>query len=153
MFIVIPLHRESLRQMMNRGLVTHSIKIQVLEMLKKQITEGATHGDIKDFLVLSSFENLYHDSKTKKQPDNILVDYETNGGTASNFTCILADWGTAGPENFGGTPLYAGPNTYENIWKDLFSFGRLALELFLDKKGKSQHFFISYDFEPFLDSN
>ena len=51
MFIVLPLHRESLRQMMNQGLVNHSIKIQVMEMLKKQINESILpHGDIKDFL-------------------------------------------------------------------------------------------------------
>ena len=52
MFLVIPLHRESLRQMMQRGLVTHSIKIEVLKMLKKQIVDNRlAHGDIKDFLV------------------------------------------------------------------------------------------------------
>ena len=57
MFIVIPLHRESLRQMMNQGRVTNSIKKQVLGMLKQHITsvrEYEQHGDIKDFLVLNS---------------------------------------------------------------------------------------------------
>ena len=50
MFIVLPLHRESLRQMMHKGLVNHSIKIQVMEMLKKQIVDNAYgHGDIKVF--------------------------------------------------------------------------------------------------------
>ena len=53
MFIVIPLHRESLRQMMDQGLVTHSIKIEVLEMLKRQITDSFySHGDIKEFWFL-----------------------------------------------------------------------------------------------------
>ena len=52
MFLVIPLHRESFRQMMKKGLVTHSIKIEVLEMLKTQVVKnGWPHGDIKDFLV------------------------------------------------------------------------------------------------------
>ena len=54
MFIVLPLHRESLRQMMNQGLVTQSIKIQVMEMLKKQIVDNTYgHGDIKDFFGLT----------------------------------------------------------------------------------------------------
>ena len=55
MFIVLPLHRESLRKMMQRGLVTHSIKVEVLNTLKEQILKGTTHGDIKDFLVFQSF--------------------------------------------------------------------------------------------------
>ena len=65
------------------------------------------------------------------------MDYDYNGGVVSNFRCILADWGTFGVHHPGGTPIYAGPNTYETGWKDLFSFGRLALELF--EKGRSQH--------------
>ena len=53
MFIVLPLHRESLRQMMKLGRVTHSIKKQVLNMLKGQIVDSASsHGDIKEFPVL-----------------------------------------------------------------------------------------------------
>ena len=76
-------------------------------------------------------------SKTEIKPENVLVDYDEQGGVVSNFQCILADWGTAGEYHFGGTPMYAGPNTYQDNNKDLFSFGRLALEFF--EKGKSQH--------------
>ena len=58
MFIVLKLHRESLRQMMNQGRVNRSIKIQVLEMLKKIVCGGnADHGDIKDLLI-------FHQSKS-----------------------------------------------------------------------------------------
>ena len=132
MFIVIPLHRESLRQIMNQGLLTHSIKIQVLEMLKN----NWCHGDIKDFFDFTRFTDSTLIKKTKNKPQNILVDYDIKGGVASNFRSILADWGTAGGYS-GGTPLYAGPRTYESDFKDLFSIGRMALELFLDQKGKS----------------
>ena len=75
-------------------------------------------------------------SKPKTKPDNILVDYDLNEGVVSNFSSILADWGTAGGDHNGGTPLYAGPRTYEQQFKDIFTFARLALELF--EKGKSQ---------------
>ena len=47
------------------------------------------------------------------QPDNILVDYDLEEGKVSNFNSTLADWGTAGAFHHGGTPLYAGPRTYE----------------------------------------
>ena len=64
-----------------------------------------------------------------------MVDYDFNGGIVSNFSCHLADWGTAG-EHMGGTPMYAGPRTYQGLHKDFFSFGRLTLELFLKPEGK-----------------
>ena len=52
MFIVLKLHRESLRQMMQQGRVDHSIKIQILQMAKTLLTETeGHHGDIKEFLV------------------------------------------------------------------------------------------------------
>ena len=79
--------------------------------------------------------------KNQKQPENILVDYDYNGAWVSNFRCNLADWGTAG-DHRGGTPMYAGPRTYKNLHKDLFSFGRLALELFLEPQGKMNNFLI-----------
>ena len=69
-----------------------------------------------------------------------MVDYDDIGGRASNFKCVLGDYGTAGENHMGGTPVYAGPNTYDTNNKDLFSFGRLALELFLEQTGKSQYY-------------
>ena len=72
----------------------------------------------------------------EKQPDNILVDYDLNGTSVSNFKCYLADWGTSGSIYAGGTPMYAGPNTFGDGGRDLFSFGRMALEMFLEPQGK-----------------
>ena len=68
------------------------------------------------------------------KPENILVDYRYYIGKVFNFKCYLADWGSAGVYP-GGTPMYAGPRTYEAHTKDLFSFARLALELFLQPEG------------------
>ena len=58
---------------------------------------------------------------------------------------VVGDWGSA---NFGsdvtykihksycgGTPIYAGPDTFGIGAKDLFSFCRLAMELMCGKKG------------------
>ena len=84
-------------------------------------------------------------------PGNVLVDYDEERGKFSNFKCYLADWGTAGGDHLGGTPVYAGPRTYEsNGDKDLFSFCRLALELFLEKKGKVKNSKV-YQFQFFFD--
>lgn len=77
------------------------------------------------------------------KPENILVDYDIIDGEISNFSCVLADFGTSKSvlikNFFGGTPVYAGPRSYENYGKDLFSFARLALELFLDQSGICSH--------------
>ena len=69
-----------------------------------------------------------------------MVDYELNGDNVTNFEMVVADWGSAkvgigGGKFFGGTPVYAGSNTFESFVKDFFSFGRLAMELFMDKSG------------------
>ena len=56
-----------------------------------------------------------------------------------DFEMVVADWGSAkiedGGQFFGGTPVYAGPQTFNKYDKDLFSFGRMAMELFMDKSG------------------
>ena len=67
----------------------------------------------------------------------------------TNFKCVLGDWGTSytgfvGERCFGGTPGYAGPRTFETHFKDLFSFGRLALELFLDQEARSESISLQY---------
>ena len=75
-----------------------------------------------------------------------MVDYDYNGNNVTNFKMVVADWGSAevgddGGLFFGGTPVYAGPMSfggdYEELVydKDSFSFGRLAMELFMDKSG------------------
>ena len=71
----------------------------------------------------------------------MLVDYDESEGKITNFRCFLADWGTANTNGegrfFGGTPVYAGPRSFEHQFKDLFSFGRLALELYSNQPGLS----------------
>ena len=62
MFIVLPMHKESLRTMIEKGLVNGDIKIRVLEMLKPTVCNTPrapmvpmapwSHGDIKDIFEL-----------------------------------------------------------------------------------------------------
>ena len=93
----------------------------------------------RTFLTRFEFEL---DFKNQKQPENVLVDYEIRNGVVKNFNCTLSDWGTAyisGTNEFmGGTPGYAGPKSFETRNKDVFSFGRLAAELFMEKEGLGQ---------------
>ena len=62
----------------------------------------------------------------------------------------IGDWGTAGNEykHFGGTPMYASsPAFQKSKMKDLFAFGRVAMELYLDDSGNETvllNFIISF---------
>ena len=72
------------------------------------------------------------------QPDNILVDYTENEGKVTNFSFVIADWGTSGEydQHFGGTPVYASGNAFfESGNKDMFAFGRITAELYLPESG------------------
>ena len=74
------------------------------------------------------------------KPENISVDYKYDGTKVIDFEMVVADWGSAhiedGGQFYGGTPVYAGPATFGPFsYKDLFSFGRMAMELFMDKSG------------------
>ena len=75
-----------------------------------------------------------------------MVDYDIVNGYLTNFKMVVADWGSArvdihGGVFLGGTPVYAGPKTFVDITsKDLFSFGRLAMELMMDKSGTDSKF-------------
>ena len=69
-----------------------------------------------------------------------MVDYNDTNGSVTDFTFAIGDWGTSGirADHFGGTPMYASPNTFqENEIKDLFAFGRIAAELYFDRPGKN----------------
>ena len=51
-----------------------------------------------------------------------------------NFEFSVADWGTAGEgeDHYGGTPMYASRDAFAGSKeKDLFAFGRIAMELFI----------------------
>ena len=67
------------------------------------------------------------------------MDYELDGDKVIDFKMVVTDWttGIVGGERyfFGGTPVYAGPSTFSRYSKDLFTFGRIAMELFVEKTG------------------
>ena len=126
--LIMKLRRSSLRKMMQDGLVNDRIKKQVLQGLKKVAIRDVSrdaHGDIK--------------------PDNILVDYNLVNGRVTDFEFVVSDWGTAGRrhEHFGGTPVYASSKAFQlSGTKDLFAFGRIAAELYLDESGKLRHYLV-----------
>ena len=68
----------------------------------------------------------------------MLVNFDLVNGRVENFEMVVTDWGTAGleEEHMGGTPMYASRAAFQQDRnKDLFAYGRIALELFLDDAG------------------
>lgn len=73
-----------------------------------------------------------------KKPDNLLVDFDLVNGRVANFEMVIGDWGTAGgfEKHWGGTPMYASRVAFTlDYIKDIFAFGRIAMELYLDESG------------------
>ena len=66
------------------------------------------------------------------------MNYDLVNGVVKNFEFKLADWGTAGQNEdfYGGTPGYVSKKMFSSLYKDHFSIGRVAMELFVSKIGK-----------------
>ena len=85
-----------------------------------------------------------------KKPENVLVDYDVVNDDVVNFEIAVSDWGTAGSreKHYGGTPMYASSQAFQQSqMKDLFAFGRIAMELYLDDSGNENvqlNFIISF---------
>ena len=142
--------------MMRTNLVNDRIKKKVLEGLKPIVVQNSnvyTHGDLKEACHFYSIIFIYmihwHDDPFKK-PENVLVDYDVVNGDVVNFEIAISDWGTAGSreKHYGGTPMYASSTAFqESQMKDLFAFGRIAMELYLDDSGNETvllNFIISF---------
>ena len=68
----------------------------------------------------------------------MLVDFDLVNGQVDNFEMVVSDWGTSGTDekHMGGTPMYAARGAFMvDGNKDLFAYGRIAMELFLDESG------------------
>ena len=73
-----------------------------------------------------------------------MVDFDQTNGQVTNFNFVVGDWGTSGNDsrNYGATPMYASPHAFQpSDAKDLFAFGMIAAEMYLDESGKLGNLF------------
>ena len=84
------------------------------------------------------------------KPSNFLVKFKNGQDDLTNIEIVLTDFGMAGPERQGGTPIFASPECFEKKEKksDIFSFGRVILFLLLSKQR-----FLKWLFVPIQNSN
>ena len=70
------------------------------------------------------------------KPQNFLVKFKNSPTDLSQIEIVLTDFGMAGPESKGGTPIFTSPECFEKkkSKSDTFSFGRVILFLLLKKE-------------------
>ena len=70
------------------------------------------------------------------KPQNFLVKFKNRPNDLTLIEIALTDFGMAGSESQGGTPVFASPESFEKKEKksDIFSFGRVILFLLLSKQ-------------------
>ena len=70
------------------------------------------------------------------KPPNFLVKFKNGPNDLTQIEIALTDFGLAGSESQGGTPVFASPECFEQKEKksDIFSLGRVILFLLLSKE-------------------
>ena len=79
--------------------------------------------------------DLHNQTHNDIKPQNFLVKFNRPFDLA-HIEIVLTDFGMAGSESHGGTPIFASPECFEKKEKksDIFSFGRVILFLLLSKQ-------------------
>ena len=88
--------------------------------------------------------NLIHNDI---KPQNYLVKFPNGDNYLSNIEVVLTDFGLAGSQSKGGTPIFASPECLANPDRkdkssDIFSLGRVFLMMILPKEQFLEFLFI-----------
>ena len=80
--------------------------------------------------------DLHNQTHNDIKPQNFLVKFKNGPDDLTQIEIALTDFGMAGPNSQGGTPVFASPECFEKKDKksDIFSFGRVILFLLLSKQ-------------------
>ena len=101
---------------------------------------------------LKSLETLNRHNQTHNdiKPQNFLVKFQNGPNDLTQIEIVLTDFGMAGSDSKGGTPIFASPECFEKKEKksDIFSFGRVILFLLLTKNQ-----FVKWLYVPVKDLN
>ena len=78
------------------------------------------------------------------KPQNFLVKFKNGSADLTQIDIVLTDFGMAGADSKGGTPIFASPECFEKKDKksDIFSFGRVILFLLLTKNQFAKWLFV-----------
>ena len=78
------------------------------------------------------------------KPQNYLVKYSNGPNDLTRIDIVLTDFGLAGQDTKGGTPIFASPECFEikTSASDIFSLGRVFLFMMLPKESFLKFLFI-----------
>ena len=97
---------------------------------------------------LAKHERTHNDIK----PQNFLVKFGNDQNDLSQIQIVLTDFGLAGSDSKGGTPIFSSPECLASKERknnpDIFSLGRVMLFTMMSKE-----FFLEFLFLPIMDSN
>ena len=84
---------------------------------------------------MDQHDQMHNDIK----PQNYLVKFRNNDNDLSNIEIVLTDFGLAGSDSKGGTPIFASPECLadpdrKDKSSDIFSLGRVFLMMILPKE-------------------
>ena len=90
----------------------------------------------------------HHQIHNDIKPQNYLVKFTKGENDLSQIEIVLTDFGLAGSDNKGGTPVFASPECLANPDRknkstDIFSLGRVYLFMILPKKEFLEFLFVS----------
>ena len=95
---------------------------------------------------IGSLETLDSKNQTHNdiKPQNFLVKFQNGPTDLTQIEIVLTDFGMAGSDSKGGTPVFASPECFEKKDKksDVFSFGRVILFLLLSKEQFMEWLFV-----------
>ena len=93
---------------------------------------------------LDHHNQIHNDIK----PQNYLVKFSNDVNDLSHIEIVLTDFGLAGSNTQGGTPVFASPECMANPHRkdkstDIFSLGRVNLFMILPKNEFIEYLFVS----------
>ena len=93
---------------------------------------------------MDKHDQIHNDIK----PQNYLVKFLNGQNNLSGIEIVLTDFGLAGSDSKGGTPIFASPECLANLDRkdkstDIFSLGRVFLFLILSKEKFLEFLYVS----------
>lgn len=86
----------------------------------------------RSIVTLANHGHIHNDIK----PQNFLVKFKEDENDLSKLEVVLTDFGMAGSDAQGGTPVFSSPECFskKGLSSDMYSLGRVFLFLILPKK-------------------
>ena len=110
------------------------------EEFNDDILYSIFHQCAKSLKTLAKHKHTHNDIK----PQNFLVKFKAGKDDLNNLEVVLTDFGLAGQNAEGGTPIFASPECFNgtSLASDMYSLGRVFLFLILPKRLFSKLLFV-----------